>query len=103
MSIEDLRKMGSHLQGKRFSEQPMTQPKKITFSRENFKTNITKVGGALRSFGEKHPNLKDPSWLTDNRFDSAMGFNPPRVQQQHKKKHKHRGGGQHIHIHVGRY
>lgn len=42
---------------------------KITFSRENFKNNVQRVrniGGKLREFGDKHPNMRDPSWMLED-------------------------------------
>jgi len=106
MSLDDLKKMGSHLQNKkapsRFQESAMPN-NKLTFSRDNFKRNTGRVIGAmqkgrskLQTFGDKHPNLRDPSWmLSDDPFGTK-----PRPQQQHHKKHKHHpSGGTHIHIH----
>lgn len=104
MSFDDklLWKMHNRLEAKkapsRFTENAMPTQKKITFSRENFKTNVSKIGAGLRSFGEKHPNLRDPSWMLS---DDPFGMKPR--PQHHKKKHHHKSsGGTHIHVHIDR-
>lgn len=65
------------LRRNRYSNKPITigeTPAKITFKKENFTKNVQRiknVGGKIREFSDKHPNLRDPSWMLDYEFETG--------------------------------
>lgn len=121
MDIEGLKKLGSRINAKQskpaWSEYPMgtkfshekprwketgtPSERHITFNKDNFTRNVTNIRGKLKDFGDKHPNLRDPSFLINSKqFDILGAGSQPQHRTQKKPTKKH-GQSVHVYHHYG--